>query len=125
VVSSGLNIFLLIALAVGLFGFGIGLMDPPWKNKASLWAGVLACLMMIATMIQLKMQMRSALSDSSKEQIEESMAQLLKIKFTIWFYISLVSFGCAAFFAYKRIKLEKEDKMIPEFDFQQESQPSS
>ncbi len=119
--STGMNVFLLVAMAAGIFGLFVGFAEQKWKDLAIACAGALAVLMLIAVMIQLKMQMNSALAESSEKQMEESVAQLLKMKFTIWFYLSLASFGCASFLGYKRHRIEMEDaiRRFTEFEFQQ------
>jgi hypothetical protein len=124
--SGGINIFAIVALVGAILGLCFSLTDTKWKDTAVMCAGILACLMLIALMIQLKIQMRSAMSGAKEEKFEESMSQLVKIKFTMWYYISLVAFACAAFFSYKRQKIEMEEAVsrLAQFEFQQQQQQS-
>lgn len=120
--SSGLNIFLLVAIAAVIFGLCSGFFDQKWKHIAVMCAALLSCVMLIAVMIQLNILMRSSLDNGMKDKpdLTENMGNLIKIRFTIWYYMSLISFGCAAFFAYRHYKLILQDELekSTDFDFQ-------
>jgi len=43
---------------------------------------------------------------------------LIKVKFTIWYYISLAAFIAAAFFGYKHHTIEMQDAIERQIDFE-------
>ncbi len=126
--KEGPNIFAIAALAAGLFGLGIAFSAFSWRSMAGMCAGILAALMLIAVMIQYKIEMKGLTSGKKlgDDQLGLDIGGLIKIQFTIWYYFSLLAFIAAAFFNYMRDKLALRDAMAAavDFDFQrQEQQP--
>ena len=124
--KDGPNIFAIAALAAGLFGLGIAFSSFSWRSMAGMCAGILAALMLIAVMIQFRIEM-SGLTSGGKlgdDQLGMDVGGLLKIQFTIWYYLSLLAFIAAAFFNYMRDKLALRDAMAAavDFDFQRQEQ---
>lgn len=124
--KEGPNIFAIAALAAGLFGLGIAFTAFSWRSMAGMCAGILAALMLIAVMIQFKIEM-GRLSSGNKlgdDQLGLDAGGLIKIQFTIWYYFSLLAFIAAAFFNYMRDKLFLRDAMAAavDFDFQRQEQ---
>lgn len=117
------NVFALIAIGVGLAGLAFSFTNQKIRPLLGMSAGILGAVMLIAVMIQLKIVMKSALSQKDdKSGLNMDMGMLLKLDFTIWYYISLVSFAAAAFFSYKHYALQLKDEMkrLTEFEFQRQ-----
>lgn len=122
--KEGPNIFAIAALAAGLFGLGIAFSSFNWRSMAGMCAGILAALMLIAVMVQFKIEMRSLTSGRKlgDDQLGLDVGGLIKVQFTIWYYFSLLAFIAAAFFNYMRDKLALRDAMAAavDFDFQRQ-----
>jgi hypothetical protein len=74
--------------------------------------------MLLAVMVQYKLAMKSALSDNSKGTMDVNMGMVLKVQFTMWFFLSLASFAAASFFSYKYHVIEMEDAISKSVDFE-------
>lgn len=122
--KEGPNIFAIAALAAGLFGLGIAFTAFSWRSMAGMCAGILAALMLVAVMVQFKIEMGRLTSGKKlgDDQLGLDAGGLIKIQFTIWFYFSLLAFIAAAFFNYMRDKLALRDAMAAavDFDFQRQ-----
>jgi len=119
------NIFLLVAIAAALFGLCVVFFPQRWKNIAGMCAGILCCIMLLAVMIQLGMLIKSSLAEAAdKTDTDIGMNRLIKMKFTIWYYLSFAAFAAAAFFNYKHHTIEMKDEMArtTTFEFQQQPQ---
>lgn len=123
IMKEGPNIFAIVALAAGLFGIIIAFAKFRWRSMAGLCAGILGAVMLLALMIQFKLLMRSVLSEKAAgEGPDFDVGGILKLQFTFWYYLSLVSFITAAFFHYMRGRIALEDAIekTVDFDFQKE-----
>ena len=124
--GGGPNIFAILAMVFAAAGLLFGFSNQKYRSMIGLSAGILAAAMLIALMIQYKMVMRSAMADGGKTAGDMNMEGLIKIQFTIWYYISLFSFTAAAFFNFKHHKIEMEDAIARTVDFEfqrKEQQP--
>lgn len=121
--NDGPNIFAIAALVAGLFGAGIAFANVSWRSMAGMCAGILAAVMMLAVMIQFKISMRSLLNKGSTgDDFNFNMGGIIKIQFTIWYWLSLVSFIAAAFINYMRDKIALREAMelATDFEFQKD-----
>lgn len=121
--NDGPNIFAIAALVAGLFGASVAFTGVSWKSLAGMCAGILAAVMLLAVMIQFKISMRSLLSKGSAgDDFNLTMGGIIKIQFTIWYWLSLASFIAAAFINYMRdkIALREAMEMATDFDFQKD-----
>lgn len=117
--NDGPNIFAIAALIAGLFGAGIAFANVSWRSMAGMCAGILATLMLLALMIQFRISMRSLMSkESVGDAFNFNMGGIIKIQFTIWYWLSLVSFMAAAFINYMRDKIALREAMELAVDFE-------
>lgn len=120
--KEGINIFALAALAAGLFGIGIAFSAFNWRSMAGMCAGILGVLMLLGLMIQYRIEMGSLLNKErvGDDQLGMALGGILKLQFTIWYYLSLMAFAGAAFLNYMRDKILLRDAMAAavDFDFQ-------
>lgn len=119
VMKTGINPFALGALVVGFLGLMLTFINHKLRPAIGICTGILAALLLIALMVHFKILLRSSLNSKGKDSPYD-MGMILKIQFTIWYYISLISFAAAAFFSYQHHKiaiLDARSKLI-DFDFQ-------
>lgn len=107
------NIFALVALAAVLAGIFISLLPFSHRAVASLSVSLLALLMLVALLIQFKIQLKRALADE-----EEGVGMILKIQFTPWYFATLFCLAAAAFFAWKHHRIELEEALQRTYDFE-------
>ncbi len=123
--KSGPNIFLLVAIAAGIIGLLVAFLDQSWRHVTGMCAGLLCCIMLIAVMIQFKMLLRSSMMNTKEMAgTTRGIEGLIKVSFTIWFYLSFAAFAAAAFFNYRHHKIEMQDAIdrIVDFEFQRQEQ---
>ena len=120
--KSGPDVFAILAIASGLWGLIFSLSHQKQRSLMAICAGILAGIMLIAIMIRFKMILHSSLNEGNDNKVD--MGMLIKINFTVWFYMSLIAFAAAAFFGYKHQKIELQDDIdkVVDFDFQQKSE---
>lgn len=116
--EAGVNYFAIISLVAAAAGLAFALSNQKHRPMAGMTAGLLAFIMLIAVLVQYKLAMKSALSDTSKDMMDVNMGLMLKIQFTIWYFLSLASFAMAAFFSYKHHIIEMEDAISKSVDFE-------
>ena len=123
--KEGPNIFAIVALVAGLFGIIIAFIKVKWRALAGMCAGILGAVMLLALMVQFKLLMRSMLSEKAAgDGPDFDVGGILKLQFTFWYYLSLLSFIAAAFFNYMKGKVALEDVIGKSVDFEfQEKQP--
>jgi hypothetical protein len=125
-VSSDPNIFLLVAMAAGLAGIFISVTNYRIRPAAIFCAGLVAVLMMIAAMIQLKMILRTNLQGAGAiEAWDKNVASLLKIRFTLWYFASVASFAVASFIGYRQHIFMLQDALDRSFRFEFQEKDSS
>lgn len=116
--QAGPNIFAILALIAAAIGLLFALSGQKHRPMGGMTAGLLAAIMLIAVLIQYKLAMKSALADNSKSTMDVNMGMVLKVQFTIWYFLSLASFAAAAFFSYKHHIIEMEDAINKSVDFE-------
>jgi ABC-type branched-subunit amino acid transport system permease subunit len=121
--SMGPNILTIAALVAGLAGLIFALLNFRLRAMLCMSAGILAALMLLGVMIQLKLAIKSQMPTRGIGDTDFDMSMILKLHFTIWYYTSLVAFMAAAFFSYKHHRIEMDDalKAVHQFEFQKES----
>jgi hypothetical protein len=120
------NIFAIVALVTAAIGLAFGLSNQKYRAMMGLCTGILAAIMLVAVMVQFKMAMSSAISNDKSETLKDvNMGAVLKLQFTIWYFLSLASFAAAAFFSYKHHQQELEEAIgkVVDFEFQERRQP--
>jgi uncharacterized membrane protein len=116
--QAGPNIFAIVSLVAAAIGIAFAFSNQKHRAMAGMSAGILAAIMLIAVMVQYKLAMKSALSDNSKGMMDVNMGMVLKVQFTMWYFLSLASFAAAAFFSYKHHVIEMEDAISKSVDFE-------
>lgn len=118
--KDSVNIFAVAALAAGVFGIAVSFAKVNWRSTAGMCAGILGAAMLIALMIQFRIQMHSALSgrDKTGDGPDLNMGGIIKVQFTFWYYLSLAAFLTGAFLDYMRDKLALRDAMAQAVDFE-------
>lgn len=118
--KDGPNIFAIAALAAGLFGIAIAFASVKWRSMAGMCAGLFAVVMLIALMVQFRIEMKSMMGKEGKADVSPGMdvGGIIKIEFTIWYYLSVVSFIAAAFINYMRDKIALREAMESALDFE-------
>jgi hypothetical protein len=118
--KDGPNIFAIAALSAGLFGIAIAFANVKWRSMAGMCAGLLAVVMLIALLIQFKLEMKSMMGKGGKgdDSLGMDIGGIIKIQFTVWYYLSLLSFIAAAFFNYMRDKIALREAMESAIDFE-------
>ncbi|MEQ1676250.1 MAG: hypothetical protein ABL876_06105 [Chitinophagaceae bacterium] len=125
--SEGMNIFAIAALVAAIAGLFFSLTSSRHRALIGLCTGILSAMLLIALMIHLRMSFKSQLSSPKNWGEDDTgfdrMSLFLKLHFTVWYYMSLISFMTAAFFAYKHYRIEMEDaiRTAHQFDFQKEA----
>ncbi|MCX6316596.1 MAG: hypothetical protein NTW29_04855 [Bacteroidetes bacterium] len=119
------NGFAIAALVAGVIGLVVGLLQVKSRSLIVMCAGILGVIMLVALMIQMKIQLRSQMGAGKKGgdfSSSGAMDYVLSVKFTIWYYISLISFAVGGFFGYKHHRIELVDALRSShaFDFQKE-----
>lgn len=117
------NIFAIGAIIAGISGLLFAFMRGKSTALVQMCAGILGALLLVGLLVQLKLQLKSQLSSGKKgDGFAGSAAfnSIIVLRFTIWYYVSLLSFAVAAFFAYKRHRISFEDDLrnAHQFDFQ-------
>lgn len=117
--------FLLLAIVFAVGGIIFSVSKWNMRAMASMSAGILAAVMLIAAMVHLKILIRSQIPTGNKnDSLDINMGGIVGIQFTIWYYLSLAAFTAAAFFSFKHHKIEEQDAInnFVDFDFQRKSE---
>ncbi|MEO7982723.1 MAG: hypothetical protein ABI688_01450 [Bacteroidota bacterium] len=117
--------FLLLGIVFAISGIIFSVSTLKIKHVASMSAGILAAVMLVASLIHLKMLIKSQIPlPNNNDSLGLNYGHLLQVKFTTWFYLSMGSFITAAFLGYKHHRIEMNDAMDREiyFEFQTEQQ---
>jgi hypothetical protein len=120
--EAGVNYFAIISLVAAATGLAFAFSSQKHRPMAGMTAGLLAFIMLLAVLVQYKLAMKSALSGTSKDTMDVNMGMVVKIQFTIWYFLSLISFAAAAFFSYKHHIIEMEDAISRSVDFEFQEQ---
>ena len=117
--KAGPSIFALLAIAAGILGILFSLSELKLRAMISMSAGILGAAMLIALMIQLKLLLRSSMPGSGgKSESNLNISRMITVQFTIWYYLSLISFLTAAFFGFKHHQIELQDNIDQMLDFE-------
>jgi hypothetical protein len=114
--------FLLLSMAFAAVGIIFSVSSWKIRPMASMSAGILATLMLVAAIVHLKILIKSQLPASNRDNsLDMNFYGLIKVKFTIWYYFSMAAFIAAAFFSYKHHAIEMNDAIEGQinFEFQQ------
>ena len=97
--SGKMYVAALIALLLGIAGFILTVLNPGY-NKINTMIAVLGALALIILLIQIKYDVK----DKSGHDITDGLTANLKlaVEFTVWYYLSLVSFIAASFLSYRQ-----------------------
>lgn len=95
--KEGANIYALLALAFGVLGFILSMMNLKAGGIGGIIMGLLSSVALIGLMVDVGNQVKLKVpkGDASMD---------ISIGLTSWFYIALIVFLVAAFFSYKRLK---------------------
>jgi hypothetical protein len=99
------NKYAIAALILGIIGLAVTFLKFKPKNPVVIAIGIIAAVALIALMIQLK----SDVGAKTGKDNELNMDVKIKVAFTVWYFLSVLSFIAAAFFGYKHHKQEEED----------------
>jgi heme/copper-type cytochrome/quinol oxidase subunit 4 len=119
------NKYAIAALVLGIIGLIVTFLKFKPKNPVVMAIGIIAAVALIALLIQLK----SDVGAKTGKDNELNMDVKIKVAFTIWYFLSLLSFIAAAFFGYKHHKQEEEDAvreyLVKQETAKENSTPSS
>jgi hypothetical protein len=107
------NIFALVAMAAVVAGIFLSLLSFTHRAVTSISLSLLAFLMLVALLVQFKLQLKTALADE-----KEGVGMILKIQFTPWYFATLFCLAAAAFFAWKHHRIELDDAIRRTVDFE-------
>jgi len=97
--SGKMYVAALIALLLGITGFVLTVLNSV-NSKINTMIAVLAALTLIILLIQIKYDVKG----KSSHDITKGLSATLKVtvEFTVWYYLSLVSFIMASFLSYRQ-----------------------
>jgi len=100
------NTFAIAAFALGILGLILSLLNFKSQQLVCVITGALAAISLIGLLVNLKSDLRKWNGSSIKKPDNDFLGGLANIKvsvdFTAWFYLSLISFLAAAYFAYQK-----------------------
>jgi hypothetical protein len=99
------NFFAIAALALGVLGLLIALLNFNGGGKINLFIGLLAGASLIAMLIDLKSKVKSDTSVKSSD-LNFNVGMKITVDGTAWFYFTLILFLAAAFFGWQRSKVK-------------------
>jgi hypothetical protein len=99
--SGKMYVAALMAFLLGIVGVILTILYPG-PSRITTMIAVLAALALIVLLIQIKYDVR----DKSGNEITKGLGGNLKVKveFTVWYYLSLISFLAASFLSYRRTR---------------------
>jgi len=108
------NLLALAALALGVVGLVLSLLNAKAGGTGGIITGILAAVALIATMIDVKSQVKAEMPDLRNRSRGDDLSGFDKlgdsiyiaVDFTPWFYIAVIAFLVAAFFCYKRMQVK-------------------
>lgn len=99
------NVFAIAALALGVIGVLLALLNFNGTGKINLFVALLAAISLIAMLIDLKSKAKSDTSVKSSD-LDFNMGMKISVDGTVWFYLCLILFFAAAFFSWRRGKVK-------------------
>jgi hypothetical protein len=99
------NTYAIVALAMAVVGLGLAFMNPTPFAVVTTVAGAISAGALIGLMIDLNKKSKDIISEIQKagNGISLDSAGTLKLNFTPWFYITIITMLAAAVFSYMRI----------------------
>jgi cation transport ATPase len=118
--KTGINWFVLGSLLFGVIAMVFSFLNWPHRSLAVMGASLVSALLLIAAFIHLKISLSKLSTGNKSDSLDFNMSGMIKVDFTIWYYLSLVAFAAAAFLAYKHTRIELQDKLNEsvKFEFQ-------
>lgn len=102
------NMYAIIALALGVIGLILSLMNARSAAGSALVSGIVSAGALIGLMLDLKKEVKEPIpgqAGGGGTGIEDAMNNMkISLEMTPWFYVAVVAFLVAAFFCYKRIQ---------------------
>lgn len=99
------NIYAIIALALGIIGLILSLINARSAAGSALISGILSAGALIGLMFDLKKQANNPLPGKTGGELDNAMNNVkIILEMTPWFYVAVIAFLVAAFFCYKRIQ---------------------
>lgn len=109
------NSYAIAAFALGILGLVLSLLNFKSQPVVCMITGALAAFALIGLLIDLNSDLKKWNGSSIKKTDNDFLGGLANIKvsvdFTAWFYLSLVSFLAAAYFAYQKGSLSSKQKI--------------
>jgi hypothetical protein len=109
------NMFALAALALGIIGLVLSLLEKKDAVTGGVIAGILAAVALIATLIDVKRKVKMDMPELGNktrssgatgfDKLGDSM--YIAVDFSAWFYIAVIAFAAGAWFCYKRMQVNK------------------
>jgi hypothetical protein len=93
-------VYALVALALGVGGFLLSLINKKTTAFGGIIMGALGTAAMIGMMIDIK-------ADIKGEGLGTEDGVKVAVEFTLWFFVTIIAFLAAAFFSYRRMRSEK------------------
>ncbi|HUR65909.1 MAG TPA: hypothetical protein VMZ03_06130 [Chitinophagaceae bacterium] len=118
VMKDGPNIFAIVSLAAAIFGLAVSFSKARWRSTVAMCAAILAAAMLLAVMIQFRIQLRGLMKEGGKGEMGMDIQGMLRMEFTIWYYLSLIFFIVAAFLNYMLDKLALREEIDHSMDFE-------
>ena len=110
--------FAMLALALGIIGIVVSLNNSRSLNSLSMAVGVLAAIALIVLMFQVKSDIlnQTKTADPDVNDMAKNVTNAMKISvdFTLWYYLSILSFLAAAFVSYKKRTINHEITHAPQ-----------
>lgn len=111
------DIILIVALAAGIAGIIVSIARSRFRHLLAMSAGLLAVIMMLAFLIKFKMELNSQLYDK-EDKDDLGMSSIIKIQFTMWYFLSLLFFAAAAYFGFRQHRDELKERLKSAYDFE-------
>jgi hypothetical protein len=120
------NIFAIAALVAGLAGLAFSLLSFKLRAASMVAAGALGVLMLVGLLVQFKLTLRSSLPGKNSAT-GLNMEGLVKIEFTVWYYLCIVLFALAGLLGYRQHSRELAEAIEKnvDFEFQRQTPPSA
>jgi hypothetical protein len=102
------NMYALVALGLGVVGLLLSFLNAKAGLGVAMVTGIGSAAALIGLMLDIKkkakIDMPSTGSDNSLSKGLNDLSSKITVDFTPWFYVSVIAFLAAAFFAYKRMR---------------------
>lgn len=99
-------IIVILSIAAALVSLVAGFSNSKQKNLLGICASSLAGILLIALLVYMKISLGSMLAKESNQEA----AGVIKVGFTIWFFLAVLLFFAAAYISFKKFRFEEEDE---------------